>query len=376
MKSKKYIWIHVVVALIVSLQLNAQEKSEPIPAVGLAIKAGSNFERIDFNRHAVGENDIEIEILYAGICHSDFMVRGAHQHVVPGHEIVGRVTKVGDKVTKFKKGDYAGVGCMVNSCGHCEYCEAGKEQYCKERTVFTYGSPDRFHDGQITQGGYSNIITVSERFGINVPKKADIKRVAPLMCAGITTWSPIKFSDVKKDDVVGVAGFGGLGHMAVQYLVDLGAKVTVFDITDEKETDAKRLGAERYVNVATTKDFSNLSDTFDFIISTIPADYDPMMYVKMLKMGGGELAFVGLPPNSNISISPFVLQSAHRYVYGSLIGGIPETQEMLDYSVANNIYPEVEIIEAKPEEVDKAYEKIDAGEVKFRYVIDMRTIEK
>lgn len=361
--------------LLLVATVSFAQHSKPVKAVGLATKANSNFERIEFERHPVGNNDIEIEILYAGICHSDFMVKGSPNNVVPGHEIVGKVTKVGKDVTKFKKGDYAGVGCMVNSCGHCKYCKDGKEQFCKEGTVFTYGFPDRFHDGAITQGGYSNVITVSDAFAIQVPKEADIERVAPLMCAGITTWSPIHFSEVKKGDVVGVAGFGGLGHMAVQYLVDLGAEVTVFDITDDKASDAKRLGAVDYVNVKTTKNLSPLSDKFDFIISTIPADYDPMMYVKMLKMEGGELAIVGLPRGAAIPVSPFVMQSAHRYVYGSLIGGIPETQEMLDYSITHNIYPEVEVIDAKPEAVDKAYENIDAGKVKFRYVIDMKTLK-
>lgn len=360
---------------VISATSFAQQNNQPVAAIGLATKAGANFERIEFTRHAVGDNDIEIEILYAGICHSDFMVKNQPKHVVPGHEIVGRVTKVGKNVSNFKEGDYAGVGCMVNSCGHCKYCKAGKEQFCQEGTVFTYGYADRFHDGQITQGGYSNVITVSKEFAFEVPKNANIERVAPLMCAGITTWSPIKFSEVEKGDVVGVAGFGGLGHMAVQYLVDLGAEVTVFDITDEKSDDAKRLGAVKYVNVASTEDFSDLSDSYDFIISTIPADYDPMMYVKMLKMEGGELAIVGLPANASIPVSPFVMQSAHRHVYGSLIGGIPETQEMLDYSIAHDIYPEVEIIKAEPAVVDEAYKKIEDGEVKFRYVIDMQTIE-
>ncbi|UZR96823.1 NAD(P)-dependent alcohol dehydrogenase [Chondrinema litorale] len=348
---------------------------KPINAIGLATKANSNFERIEFTRHAVGDNDIEIEILYAGICHSDFMVKQTPNQVVPGHEIVGRVTKVGKNVSKFKKGDVAGVGCMVNSCGHCKYCKAGKEQFCAEGTVFTYGFPDRFHENHITQGGYSNVITITEKFAIQVPKNADIKKVAPLMCAGVTTWSPIKFSEVEKGDVVGVAGFGGLGHMAVQYLVDLGAKVTVFDITDDKSADAKRLGAEEYVNVKTTKDLSALNDKFDFIISTIPANYEPMMYVKMLKMDGGELAIVGLPANATIPVSPFVMQSAHRRVYGSLIGGIPETQEMLDYSVSHDIYPEIEVIKAEPKVIDEAYENIEEGKVKFRYVIDMQTIK-
>lgn len=364
--------------LTISGQAGAQDGR--IPAKGFAVHSNTDsFHPFEFTRHAVGDNDIQIEILYAGICHSDIHAvkedNGSQSiyPMVPGHEIAGRVVKVGKDVTKFKVGDLAGVGCMVNSCQHCKSCSHDREQFCENGTVFTYGSVDRFHDNEITYGGYSNNIVVSDRFAIKIPDNADLEKVAPLLCAGITTWSPIRFTDVKAGDKVGVAGMGGLGHMAIQYLVKLGAEVTVFDITEEKRGDAARMGIVRYVNVNNPDNLEGLAGTMDFIITTIPYDYDPVMYVKMLREGG-ELAVVGLPGNSNINITSLVWQS-RRKVYGSLIGGIKETQEMLDYSVANNIYPEIEIIKADAAEIDKAYERVSAGDVKFRFVIDMSTLK-
>lgn len=360
---------------------SAQDKA--IPSKGFAaLSEKGNFSLINFQRHAVGDNDVLIDILYSGICHSD--IHTAHSDwndekypIIPGHEIAGRVVKVGKKVTKFKVGDYAGVGCMVNSCGTCEHCLAGEEQFCDNRkTVYTYASTDYFHNNESTMGGYSNNIVVSEKFALKIPANADMKRVAPLLCAGITTYSPIKFSHVKKGDQVAVAGFGGLGHLAVQYLVKLGAKVTVFDITEDKRADASRLGAMAYVNVNHSDELKGLINKFSFILSTIPAKYDPLMYVRMLKENG-ELAIVGLPARQNapsINISSLVFTS-HRKVYGSLIGGIPETQEMLDYSIKNNIYPEVEVIKADTAAIDQAYQKVINGQVKFRYVIDMKTLK-
>jgi uncharacterized zinc-type alcohol dehydrogenase-like protein len=295
--------------------------------------------------------------------------------MVPGHEIVGKVTKVGKNVTKFKVGDYAGVGCMVNSCGECYYCKAGLEQYCK-KVVMTYHAHDPFHNNEITQGGYSNNIVVKDRFAVKVPKNADMKRVAPLLCAGITTYSPLMQSDVKKGDNVAIAGFGGLGHMAVQYAVKLGAKVTVFDITEDKRADALRMGAVKYINVNNKEELKGMDDSFDFVLSTIPAMYDPSMYLRMTKYKGN-FAIVGLPAFNNqptLKVMDFVFL-AGRNVYGSQIGGMKETQEMLNYSVAHNIYPEVEIIKADGDAVTEAYKNVLAGKVKFRYVIDMKTLK-
>ncbi len=288
-----------------------------IPTKGLAVFSGDGqFKPYEFSRHAVGNDEIQLEILYSDICHSDVHhVRedwGPEEYpMVPGHEIAGRVVKVGKDVTKFKVGDFAGIGCFVNSCGHCEYCKACLEQYCKE-VVWTYHDYDQFHDNEATQGGYSNNIILTEKYAIKIPVNADIKKVAPLLCAGITTYAPIKYAGVKKGDKVGVAGFGGLGNMAVQYLVKLGAEVTVFDITEEKRADAKRLGAVKYVNINNPEELKGL---------------------------------------------------------------ISETQEMLDYSVTNNLYPEVEVINADGETVTNTYKDVVDGEVKFRYVIDMKTLK-
>lgn len=357
---------------------NCKTGTDRIPVQGFAVYSGTdNFHPYNFTRREVGDDDVLIEIMYSGICHSDIhQVKGDFQPtyypLVPGHEIVGRIVKVGKNVKRFKAGDYAGVGCMVDSCGKCHYCLMDKEEFCEKGAAFTYSSKDQYHGNEITQGGYSNRIVVDEKFAIKVPKGADIKKVAPLLCAGVTTYSPIKFSHVKKGDKVAVAGFGGLGHMAVQYMVKLGADVTVFDITNDKRDAAFKLGAKKYVNINNPEELKGLDNSLDFIISTVPFDYDPEMYIKMLKMGG-EMAIVGLPKNTSININFFVF-NANRKVYGSLIGGIKETQEMLDYSVKNNIYPEVEVIPAKAEAIDKAYKSVEKGEVKFRYVIDMSTI--
>jgi uncharacterized zinc-type alcohol dehydrogenase-like protein len=360
----------------------AQNKGERIPAKGFAVQeASGHFQPYEFTRHAVGDNDIQIDILYAGICHSDlhhvFADWGAEEYpMVPGHEIAGRVVAVGKNVTKFKVGDYAGIGCMIGSCRHCEACEQDLEQYCEEGAVMTYHGIDRFNGNEHTQGGYSNTYVVAEDFAIRVPSNADIEKVAPLMCAGITAYSPLMQAGVKKGDKVGIAGFGGLGHMGVQYAVSLGADVTVFDITDDKREDALRMGATKYVNVNNPEDLKGLDRTFDFILSTIPAKYAPVMYMKMLKLNG-QLGIVGLPALRNmpsLTVSELIFQG-YRNVFGSQIGGIKETQEMLDYSVEHNIYPEVEVIKARGEEIDKAYQNVLDGKVKFRYVIDMHTME-
>jgi len=376
----KRVWSLTIVLVIAFFSVvTAQNKT--IPSKGFAVVAADGkFKPFEFNRHALGDNEILIETLYASICHSD--VHHVHGDwgkeelpMVPGHEIAGRVSKVGKNVTKFKVGDYAGVGCMVNSCGKCDFCKAGLEQYCKD-VVLTYHDKDQFHDNEVTQGGYSNNIVLTENFAIKLPANTDMKKVAPLLCAGITTYSPIHYAQVKKGDKVGVAGFGGLGHMAVQYAVKIGAEVTVFDITEEKRADAKRLGAVKYVNVNNPEDLKGLDNSLNFIISTIPASYDPNIYLKMLKIDG-QMAFVGLPPYAKMPIIPIdkLIWQGNRKVFGSQIGGIKETQEMLDYSIANNIYPEVEIIPATSKAIEDAYQNVLDGKVKFRYVIDMKTLK-
>lgn len=364
--------------MLVSLSFFAQEKR--IEAKGLAAMNNyGEFEAYEFTRHAIGDDDILIETMYASICHSD--LHHVHEDwgneeypMVPGHEIAGKVVQVGKNVTKFKVGDYAGVGCMINSCGTCEYCKAGLEQYCKQ-VVMTYHAHDKFHANEITQGGYSSNIVVKDHFAVKIPKNANMEKVAPLLCAGITTYSPIMQSDVKKGDKVAIAGFGGLGHLAVKYAVSLGAEVTVFDISEEKRADALRMGAVKYVNVTNEEEVKGMDDYFDFVLSTIPAMYKPAMYLKMTKYKG-DFAIVGLPALNNqptFTVAEFVFL-AGRNVYGSQIGGMKETQEMIDYSVKKGVYPEVEVIEATPEAIERAYQHVLDGKVKFRYVIDMEIL--
>ncbi len=349
------------------------QNGERIAAKGYAVAdKNAKFQPYNFTRHALGEHDILMEILYAGICHSDIHSAKSEWHegiypMVPGHEIAGRVIAVGSGVRKFKVGDFAGVGCMVNACGQCEACKASREQFC-QNVVFTYDCKDGFHGGEPTYGGYSDNLVVSENFAVTVPANAPLDKVAPLLCAGITTYSPLKFSKVGKGSHVGVAGFGGLGVMAVKYALKMGAEVSVFARNKNKEQDARRLGAKA---LYTSDKLGEVRERFDLIISTIPTAYEPLAYVNLLDFGG-ELCFVGLPPTDvapKITISSLVF-SAHRRVYGSVIGGMKETQEMLDFSLAHGIYPEVEIITA--DRIDEAYENLTSGKARFRYVIDMK----
>lgn len=365
-----------------SLSFNLYAQTDSIPTHGFAAFDESGvFHPYEFNRHAVGDDEIQIEILYSGICHSDLHNvhgdwRKEEYPMVPGHEIAGRVVAVGKDVTKFKVGDYAGVGCIINSCHVCDYCLNGQEHYCSE-SVSTYHDHDPYHDNEPTQGGYSDNIVVSQDYAIAIPANADMEKVAPLLCAGITTYSPIKYAGVKSGDKVGVAGFGGLGNMAVKYLKALGADVTVFDISEDKREAAKEMGASRYVNVNDSAAMAAIANEFDFIISTIPSAYDPMTYMKMLKWNG-QMCIVGIPSAKDmpqLSMRSFI-GMANRRLFGSRIGSIGETQEMMDYSVAHGIYPDVEVIKADADLITDAYEKVKNGEVKFRYVIDMSTLEK
>ena len=364
-----------------SLSFNLYAQTDSIPTHGFAAFDESGvFHPYEFNRHAVGDDEIQIEILYSGICHSDLHNvhgdwRKEEYPMVPGHEIAGRVVAVGKDVTKFKVGDYAGVGCIINSCHVCDYCLNGQEHYCSE-SVSTYHDHDPYHDNEPTQGGYSDNIVVSQDYAIAIPANADMEKVAPLLCAGITTYSPIKYAGVKSGDKVGVAGFGGLGNMAVKYLKALGADVTVFDISEDKREAAKEMGASRYVNVNDSAAMASIVNEFDFIISTIPSAYDPMTYMKMLKWNG-QMCIVGIPSAKDmpqLSMRSFI-GMANRRLFGSRIGSIGETQEMMDYSVAHGIYPDVEVIKADADLITDAYEKVKNGEVKFRYVIDMSTLE-
>ena len=361
--------------MLLDSNLDEVKNGARITAKGFAVAHKSDsFKPFDFSRHALGKGDILIEILYAGICHSDIHSARSEWHegiypMVPGHEIAGRVVAVGSEVSKFKVGDYTGVGCMVNACGECEACKKSNEQFCERGTVFTYDCKDHFHGGEPTFGGYSNNIVVSEKFAVTVPQDAPLDKVAPLLCAGITTYSPLKFSAVKAGKKVGVAGFGGLGVMALKYALQMGAEVSVFARNKNKEQDALNLGAKA---LYTTDKLGEIKERFDVIISTIPTAYEPMEYVNLLAYGG-EFCVVGLPPSEvmpSISLSSLVF-AGHKRVYGSVIGGMKETQEMLDFSLKHKIYPETEIIAPNENAINEAYEKLTTGKAKFRYVIDM-----
>lgn len=372
---------HLLLALL-ALPTALTLAQERIPVKGLAATGkDGTFAVHAFDRRPVGEGDILLDILYAGICHSDLHHVASDwgpetYPMVPGHEILGRVAAIGPGVTSFKVGDLAGVGCMVGSCGVCPDCKAGEEQYCAKGAVMTYHGKDYNHGDEPTQGGYSTRIVLPADFAIHVPEGVPLERVAPLFCAGITTYSPIHRAGVKAGWRVGVAGFGGLGHMAVKYAVSLGAEVTVFDITEAKRADALRLGAKRYVNVNAPKQWEELSASFDFILSTIPAKYAPVDYLRLLKRKG-KLGIVGIPAFADmptLSVADIVF-SGDRDVFGSQIGGIRETQEMLDYSVAHGLYPDVEVIAPTPEAVEQAYRDVRDGKSRFRVVIDMQQLK-
>jgi alcohol dehydrogenase (NADP+) len=327
-----------------------------------------------FNRREVGPTDVQIEILFCGVCHSDIhQVRnewgGAMYPMVPGHEIVGRVQKTGEKVTKFKAGDLAGVGCMVDSCQACHSCNAGEEQYCEVRSVGTYNSKEL--DGKtITYGGYSNVIVVKEDFVLKVSEKLDLARVAPLLCAGITTYSPLRQWKIGKGHRLAVLGLGGLGHMAVKIAAALGAEVTVLSTSPEKAEDARKLGAHKFVVTKNREELAGVKNYFDFIINTVSAQHDLNMHLNMLRLDG-TMILLGVPPEAP-EVQPFNLIGRRRRLAGSLIGGIRETQEMLDFCAEHNIMADIEMI--KIDEINEAYERMIKGDVHYRFVIDMTTL--
>jgi len=367
--------------LTIILIFSASAQNSQIPAKGLAVlESGGKFQPYDFLRHEIGENDVLIDIEYSAICHSDIHRAmgdwGTTKFpLVPGHEMVGKVSQIGKNVTKFKVGDYAGVGAIINSCGNCDYCNRGEEQYCAKK-VITFAATDHFHNNEYTQGGFANNIVVNERYAVKIPADAPLERIPPLLCAGITVYSPLQFTKVRKGDKIAVAGFGGLGHLALKYAVKLGADVTVFDVSEEKRQIALDMGAVKYVNVNNKNEFTGMENTFRVILNTIPSSYDPIAYLKMLQMDG-DFVVLGIPsidetPSISLSV---VTRMGRKKIYGSQMGGMPEMQQMIDYSIANNIYPDVEIIKAEPEEIDKAFQNVKNGVVKFRYVIDMKTLK-
>ena len=319
-------------------------------------------------------HDVQIDILYCGVCHSDLhTVRdewgGTVYPAVPGHEIVGRVTKVGDHVKRFKEGDLVGVGCLVDSCRECANCKEGLEQYCLNGWVGTYNGKDK-HSGGVTYGGYSKQIVVNEDFVLTISDKQPLQGIAPLLCAGITTYSPLRHWKVGKGDKVGIVGLGGLGHMGVKLAASFGAEVTMLSHSPSKEADAKRLGAHKFVLTKDKDQVAAVNGYFDFILDTVSADHDYNIYLNMLKTNG-VMVCVGAPPTP-AQIPAFNLIFQRRTLAGSLIGGIAETQEMLDYCAEHNIVSDVEVINIK--DINESYERMLKGDVKYRFVIDMATL--
>ncbi len=327
-----------------------------------------------FERRAPGPMDIQIEIAFCGVCHSDLhQVRdewgGAIFPMVPGHEIVGTVTAVGSDITKFKVGDLAGVGCLVNSCGTCANCADGEEQYCTTGATFTYNGRDT--DGAPTYGGYANNIVVDEKFALTIPAGLDPAGVAPLLCAGITTYSPLRHWNVKAGQKVGVVGLGGLGHMALKFAKAFGAHVVQFTTSQSKIDDAKRLGADDVVMSNDSKAMKAQANSFDFIIDTVSAPHDIQQFLGLLRRNG-TMTLVGVPDKPPV-VHPFVLIGGRRSLAGSLIGGIAETQEMLDFCGTHGITADVEVIPMK--DINTAYERMLKGDVKYRFVIDLATLD-
>jgi len=339
--------------------------------------ATSPFASSSISRREPTENDVQIEILFCGICHSDLhQARNEWSGMmptvypcVPGHEIVGRVTKVGSAVTKFKPGDLGAVGCMVDSDRTCPECQAGLEQFCANLTL-TYNFPDK-HTGGVTYGGYSDSIVVDQHFVLGVPENLDLAGTAPLLCAGITTYSPMRHWGVTKGKKVGVVGLGGLGHMAVKFAHALGAHTVVFTTSPSKVEDAKRLGADEVVLSRDANEMAKHAGSFDFILDAVAAEHDINAYINMLARDGN-ITLVGAPPNP-LPVGVFGLLFRRRSFSGSLIGGIAETQEMLDFCSKHNITSDVEVIPIQ--KVNEAYERLVRSDVKYRFSIDMASLK-
>jgi uncharacterized zinc-type alcohol dehydrogenase-like protein len=330
-----------------------------------------------FERRQPGPRDVKIEILYCGVCHSDLHLarnewKDAVYPVVPGHEIVGRVTAVGRQVRKFKEGDLAGVGCMVDSCRRCVNCDEGLEQYCDHGFTMTYNSPDP-QTGAMTYGGYSSIIVVDEDFVLRIPEALDPAAAAPLLCAGITAYSPLRQWKVGKGHKVGVVGLGGLGHMAVKLAHAMGAHVVLFTTSPGKVADGRRLGADEVVVSRNEDAMAKHAGSFDFILNTVAAPHNLDVYLGLLRRDG-TMCLVGAPAERHPSPNVFSLISKRRRLAGSLIGGIAETQEMLDFCAAHGIVADIETIPVQ--DINEAWERMLRSDVKYRFVIDMASLKQ
>jgi uncharacterized zinc-type alcohol dehydrogenase-like protein len=347
-----------------------------IPAKGYAAQnAQTPLAPFRFERRDVRPQDVSIQIQYCGVCHSDLhQIRdewgGSIFPMVPGHEIVGRVNRVGSQVTKYKEGDLVGVGCLVDSCRHCDNCQEGLEQYCTNGHSQTYNGLEQDKKTP-TYGGYSDQIVAHQDFVLRISDKLPLPNVAPLLCAGITTYSPLRHWQVGEGHRVAVLGLGGLGHMAVKFAAAFGAEVTMLSTSPGKEADAKRLGAHKFVLTSDTAQLKAIRGYFDFIIDTVSAPHDYNLYLSLLRSDGIHIC-VGAPPTP-AEIVGFNLIMGRRSIAGSMIGGLPETQEMLDFCAEHNIVSDVEVIPIK--DIDRAYERMLKGDVRYRFVIDMATLE-
>ena len=340
-----------------------------------ALSATSSLAPFSLDRRAPLPSDVQIEILFCGVCHSDIhTVRNEWQNTiypcVPGHEIVGRVTAVGDAVKKFKVGDLAAVGCMVDSCRTCPSCQRGLEQFCDQFPILTYNSPDKHSEG-VTYGGYSDGIVVDEAFVLHVPQNLDLAATAPLLCAGITTYSPLRHWGVKAGQKVGIVGLGGLGHMGLKFAHAFGAQTVLFTTSPGKADDARRLGADEVVVSKNEDEMKKHAMSFDFILDCVSAQHDLNAYLELLK-ADGTLVLVGAPEKP-LPIGAFPLIMKRRTLAGSLIGGIAETQEMLDFCGQHNITSDIEMIPIQ--KVNEAYERVLKSDVKYRFVIDMASLK-
>ena len=343
---------------------------------GYAVQsANSKFEPFEFERRTLGAKDVLIEIMYCGVCHSD--IHQAHNDwrnsiypMVPGHEIVGRITEIGAEVSKFSVGDYAGIGCFVDSCGECENCRADVEQFCQVHCSQTYNSTE-MDKTTPTYGGYSSQIVADEDYTLKIREQENLAAVAPLLCAGITTYSPLKRFNVRAGQKVGVVGLGGLGHMGVKLAVSFGAEVTVFSTSPSKEQDARNLGAHNFVVTKDAENFKPLAGQFDFVLDTVSALHDLNPYLGLLKYNGA-MVIVGVPTEP-AQIAAFSLISNNRILAGSGIGGIRETQEMLDYCFENNIVSDIEM--TLIQNIEKVYERTVKSDVRYRFVIDIKSLQ-
>lgn len=337
--------------------------------------AKAQLNQMQINRRQVMPHDVEIDIQYCGVCHSDLHTARNEWHFtvypcVPGHEIVGKVARIGDHVSKFKIGDLVGVGCMVDSCRECEYCKEGVEQFCEKGNVQTYNSPDKFMGTQ-TFGGYSEKIVVDENYVLRIPANLNLAATAPLLCAGITTYSPLKHWKIGPGKKVGVVGIGGLGHMAIKIAKAMGAHVVAFTTSESKFSEAKRLGADETVLSKDEAQMAAYTGKLHFILDAVSADHDINAYLNLLRVDG-TLALVGAPEHP-LSIAAFSVIIGRKSFAGSPIGGIAETQEMLDFCGKHNITSDIEMINIQ--QINEAYERLVKGDVKYRFVIDMVSLK-